>query len=211
MESLGSLQVSMLVIFICGYVLIALEHVVRINKAAIALTTGVFCWTFLFIIANGHNAAEFRHLAEFIGEDAQILLFLLGALTIVEIIQLHNGFRMITDLIKVRSKRKFMWIVGLVAFFLSGVIDNLTTTVVMVSLMRKLIPEKEDRMLMGGAIVIAANAGGAFTPIGDVTTTMLWIDGKITAWPTMRDLFLPSLACFAFSTLALMPTIRGNL
>jgi len=207
MESFGSVHFALIALFVLGYSLIALEHTIQLNKSAIAIALAVLSWTILFLNQDGLS----EKLSAFIAEDAQIVLFLLGALTIVEIIHLHKGFAIITDLITVRSKRKFVWIIGSIAFLLSAVIDNLTTTVVMISIVSKLVKDREDRLLMGGAIVIAANAGGAFSPIGDVTTTMLWIDGKLSVWPIIRDLFLPSLTCFVIATLVLARKLRGEL
>lgn len=211
MDEFGALHLGLIVLFAAGYALIALEHTIHLNKASIAITLGVICWTLLFLSSNDTHGPISEHLSEFISADAQIVFFLIGALTIVEIIHIHKGFEVLSDLITVRSKRKFIWVIGLIAFFLSALIDNLTTTVVMISLLRKLVPDRSDRLLIGGAVVVAANAGGAFSPIGDVTTTMLWIDGKISAWPTIRDLFIPSFTCFAVSTLFLMPQLKGNL
>lgn len=210
MEEFGMIHVGLIAIFVFGYALIAIEHAIHINKAAVAITVGVLCWMLLALNAGAQHGILLEHLSEFISDDAQIVLFLIGALTIVEIIHIHNGFGLITDLIGVQSKRYFLWIICLIAFFLSAIIDNLTTTVVIISMVSKLVPNKEDRWLIGGAAVVAANAGGAFSPIGDVTTTMLWIDGKLTAWPTMRDLFFPSLACCLVSTSILMRDLKGK-
>lgn len=207
MESFGSVHFALIALFVFGYSLIALEHTIQLNKSAIALALAVLSWTVLFLNYDGLG----EKLSAFVAQDAQIVLFLLGGLTIVEIIHLHKGFAIITDLITVRSKRKFIWIIGIIAFLLSAVIDNLTTTVVMISIVSKLVAHRNDRLLMGGAIVIAANAGGAFSPIGDVTTTMLWIDGKLSVWPIVRDLFLPSLTCFVVATLVLSRKLKGEL
>ena len=168
------------IIFIVGYAAIALEHPIKINKAATALITGVLCWTVFALFAQDKHSPS-HLLTEYLGEVAGILFFLLGAMTIVELIDAHDGFEVITSRIKTTSKRKLVWIVGFLAFFLSAVLDNLTTTIVLVSLLRIIIPDKKDRLLFAGLVVIAANAGGAWSPIGDVTTTMLWIGGQITA------------------------------
>ena len=132
-----------------------------------------------------------------LGEVSQVIFFLLGAMTIVETVDAHQGFRMVTSAISTSSTRKLMWLVGGVTFFMSSVLDNLTTTIVMVSLLRKLTPSDDQRRFLGAIVVLAANAGGAWTPIGDVTTTMLWIGGQISTVPTMRDLLLPSIASVA--------------
>ena len=142
---------------------------------------------------------------------AQIILFLLGAMTIVELVDAHHGFRFITDRIRTRDPRALLWIIGLVSFFLSAILDNLTTSIVMVSLIRKLVHEKERRMVFAGVIIIAANAGGAWTPIGDITTTMLWIGGQISALNIMKSLFLPSLVCLVVPLVYLSFRLKGTL
>ena len=142
---------------------------------------------------------------------SQVVFFLIGALTIVEIINAHKGFQIITKRLVMRSKRKLLWTTGLVAFFLSSVLDNLTTTIVMVSLISKLLDDREERLMLGGAIVIAANAGGSWTPIGDVSTTLLWIYGQITTFAILRDLFLPSILGLAASLLWLSPKFKGEI
>ncbi len=150
-------------------------------------------------------------LAEHLSEIAQILFFLMGAMTIVELVDAHHGFRFITDRINTKNPKFLMWIICIVAFFLSAVLDNLTTTIVMVSLVRKLIPDRNMRLLFIGMIVISANAGGAWTPIGDVTTTMLWIGGQITSMNIIQALFIPSLACMIAPLILLSFTLRGNM
>ena len=168
-------------VFIIGYLAIALEHTIRINKAATALITGVICWT-VYILNTPNKDDVTEQLSHHLGGISQILFFLLGAMTIVELIDAHDGFEIITRRIRTSNKRKLIWIIGLLAFFLSAVLDNLTTAIVMVSLVRKLMAGKQDRLLFAGLIVIAANAGGAWSPIGDVTTTMLWIGSQISAF-----------------------------
>jgi Na+/H+ antiporter NhaD/arsenite permease-like protein len=197
-------------IFVIGYLFITLEHAFHINKAATALLIGVLCWTvYATQIADAHLVSE--QLTHHLSEIAAILFFLLGAMTIVEIIDLHDGFEVIVSRIKTTSSRKLIWILGLLAFVLSGILDNLTTTIVLVSLLRKLVPNKSERMFYAGLVVIAANAGGAFTPIGDVTTTMLWIGGQITTENIVQKLFLPSLACLLFPLLYLSYKTKGNI
>ncbi|RYY66306.1 MAG: sodium:proton antiporter [Chitinophagaceae bacterium] len=196
-------------VFVLGYVTITLEHPLRLNKAATALVTGVLCWT-VFIMASGNREHVAEGLMQHLGDTAQILFFLMGAMTIVELIDAHDGFEIITQRITTRSKRKLIWILCTLAFALSAVLDNLTTTIVMVSLARKLITEKEDRLYFAGAIVVAANAGGAWSPIGDVTTTMLWIGGQVTALNIIRSLFLPSLVCLLVPMLWLSLRMRGK-
>lgn len=201
--------VAIIIVFILGYLCIALENFLRINKAAIALVTGVLCWT-LYIISSNEKDMVSSELIEHLGNLSQILFFLLGAMTIVELIDAHDGFEIITRRITTKSKRKLIWIVCLIAFFLSAVLDNLTTTIVMISLVRKLMTNREDRLIFSGAIIIAANAGGAWSPIGDVTTTMLWIGGQITALNIIVKLILPSLACLLVPVLILQFMLKGE-
>lgn len=215
-------------IFAAGYILIALEHPLKVNKTATAILTGVICWMLFVFMEPGTTLLESKalndyndllmieHTAEeiaamsgqelhrrFVGYElnehlasiSQILFFLLGAMTIVELVDAHRGFRFITDRIQTTNPRKLLWVICIVAFFLSSILDNLTTSIVMVSLIRKLVPDKQLRLTFAGMIVIAANAGGAWTPIGDVTTTMLWIGGQISTANIMKSLFLPSMIC----------------
>lgn len=200
----------MTVIFSLGYLFITLEHYTRINKATVALLMAIFCWLVQFKDISFSNAQNIHYLGEHTSSVSQVIFFLLGALAVVETINAHDGFQCISKAIKTTSKRKLFWIVGLIAFFLSSILDNLTTTIVMVSLLQKLIEEGEDRLIIGGGIVIAANAGGAWTPIGDVTTTMLWIGGQITTARVMSDLFLASFGCFAVAMLSLSTLLKGN-
>ncbi len=179
------------IFFIAGYTLIALEHPLKLNKSAIALLLAAGCWVLYGISAGGEFAlAELQgHLSGIAG----IIFFLLGAMAIVELISVHNGFSVVSDLIRTANKRKLLWVTGFITFFLSAALDNLTTAIVMVSLVRKLIRERNERMVFAGIIVIAANAGGAWSPIGDVTTTMLWMGGQVTGVNIVRRLFLPSM------------------
>jgi Na+/H+ antiporter NhaD/arsenite permease-like protein len=197
------------IIFIVGYMAIAMEHPLKVNKAAVALITGVLCWT-VFALATTDKHSPSHLLAENLGEVAGILFFLMGAMTIVELIDAHDGFEVITTRIRTTSKRKLVWIVGFLAFFLSAVLDNLTTTIVLVSLLRIIIPDKKDRLLFAGLVIIAANAGGAWSPIGDVTTTMLWISGQITAGSIIVQTFLPSLICFLVPAFIISRQVKGN-
>lgn len=184
-------------VFIIGYVAIALEHTIRLNKAASALLTGALCWTIYILQSNAtHEVTE--QLLHHLSEIASIVFFLLGAMTIVELIDSHNGFDIITQQIKTRSKPKLLVIVTFITFFLSALLDNLTTAIVMTSLCSKIITDREHRLWFAGMIVIAANAGGVWSPLGDVTTTMLWIGGQITAINIIKMLFLPGLfVCIA--------------
>ena len=203
---------AILLIFVLAYVLIAAEHAVKIDKAATALIAGVLCWTLLVLAPTGisHEVLEGR-LGHHIEEISGILLFLMGAMTIVEIIDAHNGFSIITDRISTTNQVKLLWIISLISFFLSAALDNLTTAIVMVSLARKLISNQKSRWFFAGVIVIAANAGGAWSPIGDVTTTMLWIGGQLTSSSLMLDLFLPSLVSLLVPVIVLSFVLKGNL
>ncbi len=197
-------------IFILGYAAIAFEHVIKINKSASAILTGVLCWTVYILFGNdSHTISE--QLTIHLSELSGILFFLMGAMTIVELVDAHDGFEVITSKIKTTKKIKLLWIICLLSFFLSAVLDNLTTTIVMVSLLRKLIDDREERLLFAGMIVIAANAGGAWSPIGDVTTTMLWAGGQITAQNIMTKLFIPSLVSLVVPMLVLSFKLKGNI
>tara|TARA_B000000532_G_scaffold244103_1_gene242432 strand:- start:1661 stop:3040 length:1380 start_codon:yes stop_codon:yes gene_type:complete len=207
------IPIILLVVFVLGYVAIALEHNIHVDKAASALITGTVCWA-IFVL--GYNVVP-EHLkidfAEFLAshdhgllstfyehrllhhmeEIANILFFLLGAMTIVELVDAHEGFRVITDKIKTNNKVKLLWIICILTFFFSAVLDNLTTSIVMISLLRKLISDKETRWIFAGMVIVSANAGGAWSPIGDVTTTMLWIGGQLTTSVIVVNLIVPSL------------------
>jgi NhaD family Na+/H+ antiporter len=198
-----------IIIFVIGYLAIAFEHPIRINKAASAMLTGVLCWSVFALMGNEKEIVS-EELAHHLAEIAGILFFLLGAMVIVELIDAHDGFEVITQRIKTTSKRKLVWIVGILTFFLSAVLDNLTTTIVMVSLLRKLIPSHKDRLMFAGLIVISANAGGAWSPIGDVTTTMLWIGNQVTTANIILKTIIPSLVCFFIPALLISLKMKGN-
>jgi Na+/H+ antiporter NhaD/arsenite permease-like protein len=192
-------------IFVIGYLGIAFEHPLKINKAATALFTGVVLWTLGVLLQGETEATHFVHqLGHHLEEIAQILFFLLGAMTIVELVDAHKGFDIITNRITTNDVGKLFWIIGFVTFFLSAVLDNLTTTIVMVYLLRKLVKDKELRWVFVSFVVIAANAGGAWSPIGDVTTTMLWIGGQISALNIIMTLILPSLVCMILPAMILV-------
>lgn len=196
------MELLLTITFVLGYAAIAFEHPIKINKAASALITGVLCWTILIVL--GGDSHEINHqLEEHMGELSGILFFLLGAMVIVELIDAHDGFQIITDRINTDSPTKLLWMVGIITFFLSAALDNLTTTIVMVSLMRKILKDQKDRLFFAGIIVVSANAGGAWSPLGDVTTTMLWIGNQITAGSIVLNVFLPSIACLAVPLLYL--------
>jgi Na+/H+ antiporter NhaD/arsenite permease-like protein len=228
---------AIVVIFIAGYLAIALEHQLHINKAASALFIGAVCWA-LYALSfqqllpvdqipawfaeeaalEGITGVEVARsylvegqLLHLVAETAYILFFLMGAMTIVELVDAHEGFSLITNRIQSRSKVKLLWIISWLTFFVSAVLDNLTTTIVMVSLLRKVIPDRDTRLLFVGVVIIAANAGGAWTVIGDVTTTMLWIKHKISTVAVMRDLFLPSAVCLIIPLLVLSRVMKGDL
>jgi Na+/H+ antiporter NhaD/arsenite permease-like protein len=199
----------LIIVFVLGYVAIAFEHPLKLNKAASALITGVLCWT-IYILQSESTETVGDELLHHLGEIASILFFLLGAMTIVELIDSHNGFDIITEKIKTTSKSKLLLIIITITFFLSALLDNLTTAIVMTSLCSKLLSEKEDRLWFVGLIVIAANAGGAWSPLGDVTTTMLWIGGQITALNIMKQLILPSMVACIIPALIVAYRFKGK-
>lgn len=205
------MEIVIIILFVVGYIAIALEHPIKINKTASALLTGVICWTLYAVSA----PEEIHHIGEQLGEHlseiSAILFFLMGAMTIVELVDAYQGFRLITDRIKTKNPKTLLWVICSVTFFLSAILDNLTTSIVMVSLIRKLVPNKKMRLFFAGMIVVAANAGGAWSPIGDVTTTMLWIGGQITAGNIVITLILPSLVCMIIPLLYLQFTLKGEL
>jgi Na+/H+ antiporter NhaD/arsenite permease-like protein len=195
-------------VFIAGYIMIALEHKLRINKSASALITGVLCW--VIYIFQGNTESVTDELLHHLGDIASILFFLLGAMTIVEIIDSHNGFDIITQKINTRSKSKLLLLISGLTFILSALLDNLTTAIVISSLCSKLLKEKEDRLWFSGIVIISANAGGAWSPLGDVTTTMLWIGGQITSLSIMKQLILPSIAVSLVPSLIMASRFRGK-
>lgn len=217
------MYVMMAVLFVLGYFFIAFEHNLKIDKAASALLTAVLTWTVLILgadiilpalqanehggTATGFVTGELRH---HLAEISEILFFLLGAMTIVELVDAHEGFKVITDRITTTNRVKLLWLVGFITFFLSAALDNLTTTIVMVSLLRKLIGGKKERWLYAGVVIIAANSGGAWSPIGDVTTTMLWIGNQISAAGIVKQLFLPSIVSLLVPLAVLSVTMKGN-
>lgn len=195
-------------LFIVGYIVIALEHPLKIEKAAVALVTGGLCWLWLSVGGNGHGVDSLleHHLIEI----ASIVFFLLAAMTIVEVIESFDGFHLITRSLGFTNKRWLLVAIGFATFFLSAVLDNLATTLVMLAVTAKRISNNEDRLLFSGIIVVAANAGGAFSPIGDVTTTMLWIGGQLTFPAVVQSLFLPSLAAFVVPLLIVLRSLKGE-
>jgi Na+/H+ antiporter NhaD/arsenite permease-like protein len=202
------MEVVVILVFVIGYLGIALEHPIKINKTATALLTGVLCWTIYALISDKPVAPDLSH---HLSQISEILFFLLGAMTIVELVDAYQGFRLITDKIQTKNPVALLWLICWVTFFLSSILDNLTTSIVMISLIRKLIPAKDMRMFFAGMIIIAANAGGAWTPIGDVTTTMLWIGGQISTVNIMTVLFIPSVICLLVPLIFLTFTLKGEL
>ena len=199
----------MIVIFVLGYLAIALEHPIKIDKAASALITGVLVWT-LFVLSGADQHFIEEELLHHLSEISSILFFLLGAMTIVELVDAHEGFSIITDKIKTKNRVKLLWIVSVLTFFFSAALDNLTTTIVMVSLLRKLIDDKYDRWFFAGIVVVAANSGGAWSPIGDVTTTMLWIGGQLTTMTIIKTLIIPSIVTMLVPLIVLSFTMKGE-
>lgn len=225
------MHILILAVFVLGYVAIALEHNIKIDKAASALITGTVCWA-IFVLGytevpahltdlfatfqhehGGHELLSvfYEHrLLHHMEEISSILFFLLGAMTIVELVDAHEGFRVITDKIKTNNKVKLMWIICILTFFFSAVLDNLTTSIVMISLLRKLISDKETRWLFAGMVVVSANAGGAWSPIGDVTTTMLWIGGQLTTSTIMVNLIVPSIIAMVVPLGIISTRLKGD-
>lgn len=226
---------GVILIFILGYITIVFEHPLHLDKTVPSLIMGALCWALLAIgFQNGslsvvdhhehvftllgdhnHEAEEgFKNiLLHHLGKTAEILIFLIGAMTIVEIIDLHRGFEILKSYVKTKNKKKLLWIVGVLGFILSAIIDNLTATIVLVTLLRKLIPNRTERLWFVAMIVIAANAGGAWSPIGDVTTTMLWIGQRVSTMGLVSKLVLPSLVCFVipFGVAMLMKQFKGEI
>jgi Na+/H+ antiporter NhaD/arsenite permease-like protein len=180
-------------VFVLGYLAIAFEHPLKINKTGAALFMGILLWSIYALVWPDSDYSA--HLNHHLSGIAEILFFLMGAMTVVELIDAHDGFNLITNRIKTRNILSLLWIIAGLSFFLSAVLDNLTTAIVMVSLCRKLINDERQRLYFAGMIVIAANAGGAWSPIGDVTTTMLWIGGQISPMNIIKSVFIPSLIC----------------
>jgi Na+/H+ antiporter NhaD/arsenite permease-like protein len=206
------MEILIIIVFVLGYAAIALEHNIHLDKAASALMTGVLCWT-IYVFSGNAGHTEIEHgLSHHLSEIAGILFFLMGAMTIVELVDAHEGFSVITDKIKTQNSVKLLWIISILTFFFSAVLDNLTTSIVMVSLLRKIIADKEKRLFFAGMVVVAANAGGAWSPIGDVTTTMLWIKGQLPdTYTIVKNIFLPSLVCLIVPLIYLTFKMKGDL
>ena len=210
--------VTLVTVFIIGYACIALEHPLKVNKTATALLLGVLTWAIFnaFNMASGVDIETYRqfvttNLIENLGETAEIVFFLLGAMTIVTLIEDYQGFSIITDKIKTTDKKRLLWIISILTFFLSALLDNMTTAIVMVALLRKLIADQKERWLYAGMVILAANAGGAWSPIGDVTTIMLWIKGEVTTVNIIVKTLLASLACMAVPVWLIGRTLKGDI
>jgi Na+/H+ antiporter NhaD/arsenite permease-like protein len=200
---------ALILVFIVGYVVIVFEHQLKTNKAAPALITGVLCWLLYFISSSSTVGAE-KELLEYMGEISSILFFLMGAMTIVEVIDSYHGFDILTSAIRTTSKPKLLILISFFTFFLSAILDNLTTAIVMISLCQKLLRDKNDRLWFAGMVIIAANAGGAWSPMGDVTTTMLWIGGQITATNIVLKTFVPSVVVCVLPLVILIFKFKGQ-
>lgn len=212
--------VALVVTFIVGYACIALEHPLKVNKTASALLLGVVTWT-LYALSQSTFGAGLSHeewhaalsgnLIHHLGSTAEIVFFLLGAMTIVTLVDEYQGFRIITQYITTRNKKKLLWVLSFVTFFLSAVLDNMTTAIVMCALLRKLVPDQKERWLFAGMVILAANAGGAWSPIGDVTTIMLWIGGQVTTVNIMVKTLVASLACMIVPVAICGAMLKGDL
>ena len=196
-------------VFVLAYLAIALEHPIKVNKSASALLGAGLLWSVYAMTAADAKVVS-AELGESLMGTAQIVFFLIGAMTIVEVVDAHDGFEVITSRIRTTKLSSLMWLVGFVTFFLSSILDNLTTAIVMVSLMKKLLDKREDRLFFAGIIIIAANAGGAWTPIGDVTTTMLWIGGQVTTAAIMKGVFIASMANLLVPLTVMAWVLRGK-
>ncbi|MBI2277202.1 MAG: sodium:proton antiporter NhaD [Dechloromonas sp.] len=200
---------ALVVVFVMAYAAIALEHPLKINKSASALIGAGLLWT-IYALSFGDAHVVGEQLGESLTGTAQIVFFLMGAMTVVEVVDAHNGFEVITKRIRTAKLSSLMWLVGFVTFFLSAMLDNLTTTIVMISLMRKLLAKHDDRLFFAGIIVIAANSGGAWSPIGDVTTTMLWIGGQITVMAIIKSVLVPALVSMVVPLAITAYVLRGR-
>ncbi len=204
------MEIALISIFVIGYCAIAFEHIVKINKSASALITGVLCWT-VYIVTSHDKAAVASQLDYHMGSLSGILFFLLCAMTIVELIDAHDGFEFVVKYIKETDKRKLIWVISFLAFFMSAILDNLTTTIVIISFLRKLVSNYKDRLFFAGVVVIAANAGGAWSPIGDVTTTMLWISNNITSMRIITSVLLPSIVSLLVPLICITFFVKGKI
>lgn len=223
---MSTLTIAIIVVFVLGYALIAMESLTKVNKAAVALLMFVFCWT-LFMVdpapfvqlmhpdftGTGEKVASFVNslITEHLGDTSATLFFLMGAMTIVEIVDQNGGFNWVKNVMQSKTKRGLLWKIAFMTFFLSAILDNLTTSIVMVMILRKLVQDKHDRMIYASLVIIAANSGGAFSPIGDVTTIMLWNSGMITAGGVISEIFIPSLISMLIPAFLLQMLLKGNI
>lgn len=223
---MSTLTIAIIVVFVLGYALIAMESLTKVNKAAVALLMFVFCWTlYMFdpapfvqlmhpdFTGTGDKVVSFVNtlITEHLGDTATTLFFLMGAMTIVEIVDQNGGFNWVKNVMRSKTKRSLLWKIAFMTFFLSAILDNLTTSIVMVMILRKLVQDKHDRMIYASLVIIAANSGGAFSPIGDVTTIMLWNAGMITAGGVLSEIFIPSLVSMLIPAFLLQMLLKGNI
>ena len=217
---MSSLTIAIVVAFVIGYFFIAIESVTKVNKAAIALLMFVVCWTLFMIdpaqylataIGDAKALIVSEEIEHHLGSTATTLFFLMGAMTIVELVDQNGGFNFVRDTLQTRSKKKLLWRIAFMTFVLSAILDNLTTSIVMIMILRKLVSDKKDRLIYAALVVIAANSGGAFSPIGDVTTIMLWSKGVITAAGVISEIFIPSLVSMAIPAYILSLSLKGKL
>ena len=221
-----TLTISIIVVFVLGYALIATESLTKVNKAAIALLMLVGCWTLYMV--DPMQYLQLMHpdytggaagmvekvtviIQEHLGDTATTLFFLMGAMTIVEIVDQNGGFNWVRKVMKTKSKRALLWRIAVLTFILSAILDNLTTSIVMIMILRKLVTDHKDRMVYASLVIIAANSGGAFSPIGDVTTIMLWNKGLITAAGVIAEIFIPSVVSMVIPALILQTMLKGEL
>ena len=217
---MSTLTLAIVIVFCIGYFCIAIESLTKVNKAAIALLMFVGCWTLLMIdpgqyIATAIGAAKALEVSNVIehhlGSTSTTLFFLMGAMTIVELVDQNGGFNFVRDTLKTKSKRGLLWRIAFMTFILSAILDNLTTSIVMIMILRKLVSDKKDRLIYAALVVISANSGGAFSPIGDVTTIMLWNKGLITAAGVITEIFIPSLVSMVIPAYILSLSLKGEL
>ncbi len=215
-----TLTIAIVVVFVLGYMLIALESLTKVNKAAIALLMFVACWTIFMIDPSSYLPAAIGDktasvvsevIEKHLGSTSTTLFFLMGAMTIVELVDQNGGFNFVRDTLRTKSKRALLWRIAFMTFFLSAILDNLTTAIVMIMILRKLVSDHKDRIIYASLVVIAANSGGAFSPIGDVTTIMLWNKGVITAMGVIKELLAPSLVSLIIPTWILSLSLKGDM
>ena len=204
------MTVAIICIFIAGYILIAMENVTKINKAAVSLLMAVLCWT-LFYIGFGASPEHVSAFTKALGETSEILFFLLGAMVIVEVVDNNGGFSFVREKLVSKTKVALLWKLTLITFFLSAILDNMTTAIVMTMVTNKLISDRKDKLYYAGMIIVAANSGGAFSPIGDVTTIMLWVKGNISTFGVIKTLFIPGLVSVLVPAMILSFILKGKL